>query len=557
MNSEKAQQYYVLAKRAAIVSGLLAAILAILLIANFIQTQSVDPLNSKALNQLMLQLQKDPDNQELKEQIRALDLLARKAYFTHKWQVRTGGFILFASVLVLLLSLKYISSLQMQLPELSKELDENAWENRILARKWTIYLGIGIFAMAFLAGILSESGIQIKRKSSAVKFPSPEEIEDNWPTFRGPGGNGIAKHTDVVTTWNGETGENIKWKIEIPLPGFNSPVIWGEKVFLAGADEDNQQVYCIDAKSGDMLWTTDLNDIPGHPEEAPDVTEDTGYAAPTMAVDGQRAFVIFANGDLACLDFEGQRLWGKNLGKPDNHYGHSSSLMTYKNLLLVQYDTNEGKNLFAFNVATGEPVYTTPREDIDISWASPILVNTGQRDELVLNSSPFVISYNPATGEELWRVECMDGEVAPSPAYDNGMVFVVNEYAILAGIKLSDPPEVVWEYEDDLSEAASPVAGNGLLFVASSYGTVTCFDAPTGEVLWRNEFDEGFYSSPILAGENVFLTDRDGVTHVFKAAPQFELIADNALGEKSDTIPAFMHGNIYIRGEKHLYCIGK
>lgn len=556
MNLEKAQLYYNMAKRTAIISALLAAILAILLIANFIQTQSVDPLNSPALTKLMEQFKENPNDQALKEQIRSLDLLARKAYFTHQWQISVGGFLLFISVLLLLLSLKYISSLQPQLPDFSEEQKETAWESKILARRWIIYSGLGLFFIAFLFGLFSQTGLNIRTSTQKVSFPSVEDNRKNWPGFRGAGGNGIAYVKNVPTSWNGDSGENIKWKTKTPLPGFNSPVVWGQKIFLSGADEKTQEVYCLDAKNGQILWTTNLTDIPGHPTKAPDVTDDTGFAAPTLAVDGERIFVIFATGDLACLDFDGNRLWAKNIGMPDNHYGHSSSLIAFKDKLLVQYDTNEAKNLFAFNVLTGAQEYATDRADVDISWASPILVNTGERDEIILNSSPFVKSYNPATGEELWSVDCMDGEVAPSPAYADGMVFVVNEYAVLAGIQISETPAVVWEYEDDLSEAASPVATGQFLIVPSAFGTVTCFDSKTGEVFWTHEFDDGFYSSPIIADGNLFLTDRDGVTHVIKVSPEFELVADNELGEKADATPAFMAGQIYIRGEEHLFCIG-
>lgn len=553
-SNSKKELLYVVAKRAAIISAIFAAILSILLIANFIQTQSVDPLNNPALTQLMQQLRENPDDEALKEQIRALDLLARKAYFTNQWQIRTGGFILFISVLVLLVSLKYMSSLQQQLPDFDKS--ENSWENKLLARRYIIYGGIGIFVLAFVLGLVSRNEIGQPRAAQKVTYASLKELKDNWPTFRGPQGIGHAYHTNVPTTWDVETGENIKWTADVPRPGLNSPIIWEKKIFLAGADEESQEVYCYNADSGEMLWTTLLNDVPGTPEEAPDVTEDTGFAAPTMATDGERIFVIFATGDLACLDFDGNRVWAKNLGLPDNHYGHSSSLFTFEDKLLVQYDTNDEKHLYAFNSGTGEQVYATPREDVQISWASPVVVNTGSRHEIILNSNPFVISYDPATGEELWRVNCMDAEVGPSVAYADGWVYAVNEYAILAAIKLEGTPHIAWEYEDDLSEASSPVATDDFLFLASSYGTVTCFDAKSGEAFWTQEYDDGFYSSPIVAGENVFLMDRDGVVHVFKASAEFESVADNALGEKSDTIPAFMHGCIYIRGENSLFCIG-
>jgi outer membrane protein assembly factor BamB len=193
---------------------------------------------------------------------------------------------------------------------------------------------------------------------------------------------------------------------------------------------------------------------------------------------------------------------------------------------------------------------------VEISWASPILVDTGSRTELILNSNPFVIAHDPLDGRELWRVRCMQGEIAPSLGYWEGMVFAVNEYARLAAIKLGESPEIAWEHIDDLSEVSSPLAAEGLIFMPASYGTITCLDARTGEPYWLEEYEEGFYSSPILAGDRIYLMDMAGVTHVFKAAKEFQSLARNELGEQAMTVPAFMHGRIYIRGMEHLYCIG-
>ena len=561
MNSKSRtnERWYTIARNIALVVAIFSSILSMLLIVNFIQTKSIDPLNSKALNQLMLQLQKDPENTALKEQIRALDLLARKAYFTYQWQIRTGSLLLFFFVLILILCLKYINSLRSKVPELLESEDIIAsWEQRILMRRSLWYGGLVIFLLAFIAGILSE------REIGNTGFETNESSDDNymekskvnWPAFRGPGGNGIAYTSGYPTEWDGTTGKNIKWKIEVPKPGYNSPIIWGDLLFMAGADKTSQVVYGIDTVSGKILWQTELNNIAGSPEAPPRVSNDTGYAAPTMTTDGNYVFVIFATGDIACLDFTGAVVWAKNLGAPDNHYGHSSSLMVWKSAVLVQYDNNSTRELIALDTASGNVVYRTPRK-VQISWASPILVNTGNRMEIILNSNPFVISYNPENGKELWRVECMEGEVAPSPSYSDGMVFVVNEYARLAAIALGEKAELKWETEDDLSEVASPVADKGLLFMPTAYGVVTCFDAKSGEKYWLHEFDDGFYSSPVIVDNMVYLIDVKGVMQIFNAKNEFQLINQSPIGEDAVTIPAFSGKNIFIRGVKNLYCIGK
>ncbi len=559
----KTQLCYNVAKRVALAAVIFAAILSVLMIVNYIQIKSIDPINSQAISQLMLQLQENQNDIALKEQIRALDLLARKAYFTNQWQIRTGGFLLFAFVLTFLIALKYMSSLNMQLPDLNERPEsEKTWENKLLARKYIIFSGLGLLVLAFVLSVLTENELSsigiVKDKSTneASNFPGLEEIRSNWPNFRGPEGIGIAYNTNVPTKWDGKSGENILWKTEIPTHGYNSPIIWGKKIFLSGADRQTQVVYCIDADTGTILWQKELNDIPGSPENKPRISDDTGYAAPTMAADGTRVFVIFGAGDVACLDFEGNRIWAKNLGVPDNHYGHSSSLIIYQNLLLVQYDQNIGGRLIALKTETGDLVYDQTR-DTEISWASPIAINTGNRYEVILNSNPDVISYDPETGQELWRVNCMYGEVAPSLAYADGIVFAVNEYARLAAIKLEGIPKVLWELDNDLSEVSSPLATKDFVFVAASYGTVSCFDSKTGERYWFQDFDDGFYSSPILAGDNVYLMDMMGVMYIFKADKEFNLVNKCELGEEAVAIPAFMHNRIYIRGFKNLYCIGE
>jgi outer membrane protein assembly factor BamB len=565
MNSENQQQtinydrWYPLVKNIVFITAIFAIVLSILMIANYIQTTSIEPLNNKALIQLMSQLQKDPDNQALKEQIRALDLLARKAYFTNQWQIRTGGFLLFSAIIILLLSLKFLNARKNKFPDLASTPKPNmSWDEKIMARKSIIYSGITIFVLALVAGLLTQSNLSVAGSGDSESMISltQEQIRENWNGFRGPSGLGIAYHTDVPTEWDGESGENIIWKTELSTPGFNSPIVWNDRVFISAADKTTQEVYCLNTKTGEFIWKTELNAIPGTPAKKPKVAKDTGYAAPTMTTDGKNVYVVFATGDIAALDFSGQQIWAKNLGVPDNHYGHSSSLIMYNNLLLIQYDHNDGQFLIALRSSNGDQVYKAARTDVQISWASPVLIKTDDKTEVVLNSSPFVVSYDPQNGQELWRVDCMYGEVGPSPAYAAQTVFAVNDMAILAAIQPGDEPNIIWEYDEDLPEASSPVATEDFLFLATGSGIVSSFDVKTGEQYWFHEFDEGFYSSPIVVGELVYVIDKKGIMHIFKADKQFELVNEPVLGEDTVTIPAYMPGRIYIRGNKHLYCIG-
>lgn len=403
-----------------------------------------------------------------------------------------------------------------------------------------------------------EKPVEAKAVASVNKYKGEyptKAMMANFPSFRGPGGNGIAYLKNVPTEWDGASGKNIKWKVETALHAYNSPVVWGDKLFLSGADANQKQVYCYDKNSGKLLWTADVKDIAGS-SAAPEVTPDTGHAAASVSTDGKSVFAIFSNGDLIALDMKGKQVWSKNLGVPDNHYGHSSSLVVFEDKLIVQYDHKKSGKVMALSTKTGDQIWSTDRK-VKVSWASPVIVKNGGRVEVILAADPCVASYDAQTGEELWKLDCITGEVGPSVAYANGIVFALNEYASLVAIKTGDQPEVLWEAYDYLSDVPSPIATDKYLFVVTSYGLIACYDALSGELYWEHEFDNGFYASPILVDDKIYLLDRAGSMHIFKADKEFVSVATSNLGEKSDSTPAFADGHIYIRAGKNLYCIGK
>ena len=540
----------------AFAAGGFSLILCILLIANFAQIKAVDPLNSPSLTSLMSQLEEDPQNDELRDQIRALDLLARKAYFTSQWQLRTGGLLLLGGIIVLIIALRFMADIRSKLPAPEGCADADAsWLTAIKARKWIALAGTMLFSTSLIAAILTGSDINsIDFAQSSSGSASASDASKYWPNFRGPGGNGVAAVDHAPTEWNGETGDGIAWKVETPKPGYSSPVIWANSVFVTGADKQIQEVYCYDATDGSLIWQKEIKDIEGSPENKPRVHSDTGYAPSTVATDGQYVCAVFPTGDLVCLNFEGNQVWAQNLGVPDNHYGHSSSLIIYDNLLIVQWDQNSKSRLLGLNIATGETVWRSPRTAI--SWSSPIIVNTGSRDELILTNSTSIDSYNPRTGVKYWGMDILGGEMGPSAVFADGWVFGANDYATTVGIDLtSGRPRLAWEYDENLPDTASPLATKDHLILACSYGYIICLDAKTGEFLWEQEYDDGFYASPILVGNTVYATDLMGVTHIFELADEYKPVADSPLGESSSCTPAFVDGKMYTRGQKYLYCI--
>jgi len=614
----------------AIVAGTFSFIICMLVLVNYIQINRIDPVNTELINSLVQRLEENPNDNQLREQIREMDLLVRKAYFTNQWQVKAGGYLLLLGVIVTAIALQMFYAGKQKLPEVTESEQENIVLFKEKARKWIGLGGFGLVAITLLIAFLThkelgnqftqaalvvqstpeeKSDVEVvepikeevkeevkvekaaeevkkenekpaepvveDKKEEAVEKKEPEikketpapkvtggvsyptkEMMANFPAFRGAAGQGVSYQKNIPTDWDGASGKNVLWKVQVPIHAYNSPVIWGDKLFLSGANATQREVYCYDRNNGKLLWTAKVEGIAGSPAKSPEVTPDTGHAASTLTTDGKSVFAIFANGDIIALDFNGKQKWAKNLGVPDNHYGHSSSLLVYQDKLIVQYDHKKSARLVALSTANGDELWSTKRK-VRVSWASPVIAEIGGNTEVILAADPCVASYDVNTGKELWKLDCITGEVGPSVAVGDGIVFALNEYASLVAIKPGANPEILWEAYDYLSDVPSPVISGDNLIIVTSYGAVVCYDAKSGEIRWEQEFGSGFYASPILANGNVYLLDREGVMHIFKADKEYQEIAAPALGEKSDMTPAFADGRVYIRGEKHLYCIGK
>jgi outer membrane protein assembly factor BamB len=407
-------------------------------------------------------------------------------------------------------------------------------------------------------GTIAESQASDVAEQIAIAsgFPSVAEIKANHNGFRGPLGQGVSYAKNIPVDWDGGTGKNILWKTQVSKPGVNSPVIWKDKLFIAGADPAGRMVYCIDRNTGSILWQKEVKDIPGSPSAIPKATEDAGLSAPSVTTDGARVYAIFANGDVAAFTFSGNLAWGRNLGLPDNHYGYANSPIVWNNKIIIQFDSNKGGRVLALNSKTGEIVWDTPRS-VKIAWASPVLADINGKMQVILSADPLVAGYDPETGKELWTIECIMGEVASSPAFWDGLVYAANEYSRLVAVKPGPSPSIVWENDEYLPEAPSPVASDGLLILATSYGVLVCYDAKTGAKYWEREFSQGFYSSPVIADKKIYVTDISGKTHILKLSKTADLIGEPMLGERVYATPAFSEGRIYLRGEKYLYCIGQ
>ena len=574
-----------------LVTGIFCTIITILLLLNFWQIQHNKPLDNVALKTLVDRLSADPNNDALKVDIRNLDLLARKAYFNSEWQVVTGGILLLFGAVVFFVALKVYRDMQAKI-ELPVDLAKNDAIARMLSQRWLL-VTIGIlFVGALSASYLSRDYLEIYKVSvngggtmakskieqvnitsaagtatdstagkdsasgpKATVLISLASIKTQSNSFRGPFGNGVSTHKNVPISWDGANGKKVIWKVKVPKVGYNSPVIWGDKVFVTGADKKSQVVFCFDLATGKLLWQKDTGKLAGSPASPPDVSQDTGLAPSTVVVDGQRVFAIFPTGDVVCLDMDGKPVWSKNIGVPDNHYGHASSLIALKDKLFIQYDSNKGGRIMALNVLTGATVWDIRRKT-QISWSSPILMVANGKTQLVTTANPLVAGYDTETGKEVWSVDCLTGEVAPSACYGSGLVFAAEDNSKLVAIQPGTPSKIVWESDEYLPEVSSPVVSDGLLFISTSFGMLACYDALTGKKQWENDFGKGFFASMVVNDGKLYAMDMSGKMHIMKVSRDKKILGEPTLGEKAYATPAFTDGRIILRGVSSLYCIG-
>jgi outer membrane protein assembly factor BamB len=400
-----------------------------------------------------------------------------------------------------------------------------------------------------------------KVEKSAEKKGEKKKVTDNYkpdatnyPFFRGQDGRAIAGGSGYPVEWNGEEGKNIKWKIQVPKRGKSSPVIWGNKLFVTGADGALCEVYCINKNTGEIEWSASGSGIQGEPSILPETDNDAGIAASTAATDGESVCAIFANGNLICLDLNGSKKWAKNIGTPENVYGYACSLVIYEGLLIVQFDSNDKISLMGFDTGTGEMKWETLRRGRP-SWASPVIATFDGEPQVIVNGNPEVTAFDPRTGKELWSIQCLSGDVAPSLAVNSSMVYAVTDYAKLAAIKPGTGATIIWEDNTFTPDVSSPVATENFLFLSTGNGDVACYNAQKGDTLWTHYFMDQFYASPVVADEKVWMLDRSGVMHIVQAGAHYELVAESPLGEPADCTPAFSDKNIYIRGRNNLFCI--
>lgn len=577
----------------ALVTAIFALVLLVMMGVSWVQMRQVTPLQTEVMETLKQLNESNTENAELAEQIRQLDLLSRKAYFTQETHLKIGAWILCAMAVVIGLSLRMYFKDTKNLPE--KELDPiDEWMIKCNARRYIGYgmLGVGCLVLVFAVftsgtlrgwingmrdtlaandsvaadttstALMSGTAAADTQKVDSALVAAAEEPADTFPipkltsnAFRGNNSSGHSSARNIPTSWNLKNGKNILWQKAIPKHGYNSPVVNGRNIFLTGADKKSRELYCFDLWTGELRWTVKADGISGSPSSMPNVTADTGLAASTVATNGKQVCAIFATGDVICADMDGKRLWAKNLGVPENHYGFASSLLMYGNELIIQYDNNSNAKLIALSTINGNQLWSKSRKD-KIAWSSPIIAKASGQQAVIVMGNPAITAYNVSNGSELWRVECMSGEVGSSPCASNGIIFGASEYATCIAINAATG-EKLWEAGDCLPECSSPVATKDMLYVATSYGAVCAYDAKDGKVVKQHELSTPFYSSPVIADGKIWLFSNSGKCYIFSTGKDFKLITSFETGEKTFATPAFTDGMMIVRTDKSLYVVKK
>ena len=579
-------------------------------------------------------LSQDRQNDEIRAQIRQLDHELRIDYFQRRTTIERTTILLIAASILFFVAMRTISVLKRQLPEpgslksrkSTQGTQRGSWHFAVVT-SWLmlfggLYVGLllapppqmeRIFISRLVADADAPSGqVPAPATTSVTREPgipareqetvSPGRLTDeilaqNWVSFRNFDGNGVGFSDNPPIHWDGTTGKNIIWQSEVPLPGTSSPVIWtdasgGGKLFLSGADENLQKIFCYDIDTGELLWTADVT----RPEAPmPDVYPCTGYAAPTPVVDGRHVYAMFANGELVAVDFSGNLVWRKSFGIPDNTYGFSSSPALYFDRLIVQFDDGDGSEgnskLIALDLDTGDVIWETPR-DLGNTWASPTIKRIGDSHQIITNANPYVIAYNPENGEEIWRVRCLAGDVGSTAISFGDVVLAVSDLRVNAidatGTGNITTTHVLWTGANSTSDTVSPLATEDYFLMLCTGGWLAGYDPtvidPTRRRarFWELEIGDmaSFYSSPLLVGTYVYMfsktpvneargtqpkafvvdlskvaVDDDGMLTEESAAAM--IIAVNPMPEPVVTSPAILNNRIYIRGETMIYCIGE
>jgi outer membrane protein assembly factor BamB len=420
----------------------------------------------------------------------------------------------------------------------------------------------------------------------------------NWPSFRGPNASGVADGANPPTSWDLAKSQNLLWKTNIPGLSHSSPIIWDNQIFvitavssnpkppyqpkdrgIALANDDTKHtwmIFALDKRDGRVLWT----DTPyeGVPRAKRHVKATQANSTPVT--DGRYVAALFGSEGLACYDLKGKLLWKQDLGvlnpglwdDKNSSWGHGSSPIIYRDLVIVQADGHKQSFIAAFNLKDGKQTWRVERDEIT-SWTTPSIYAGKNRVELIANGGRYIRGYDPLTGKELWRFADNNTEVkmqAPLVAHD--LIYITGGYPPgrtmyafrpgAAGDISLKPGEdknafLAWTTPKGSPYTPTPIVYGDLLYAVADNGVLSAYDAKTGENIYQQRLATSFSASPVAADGKLYLSSEDGDIFVVKAGRQYELLSHNTMDQALMATPALSDGMLIVRGENFIYALGE
>jgi outer membrane protein assembly factor BamB len=423
-------------------------------------------------------------------------------------------------------------------------------------------------------------------------------LHADWPGYRGPGASGIGSGEPPVS-WDAASGRNVRWKTAIPGLAHASPIVHGEQVYVTSAIAAGEQslkvgmygsgdspaesgdcrweLFCIARATGEILWQRTAHS--GKPRRKRHMK--ASHANATPATDGRHIVAMFGSEGLFCYNREGEFLWRVDFGAPHAgpynapalEWGCASSPLIHKDAVIVQCDVVKGGFIAVLDLATGKERLRIPRDGEVATWSTPAIWEAGERTQIVCNGYRHIGGYDLLSGKAIWSLRGGGDIPVPTPVIAGNRVFICNAhgrmnpiYAIAAEasgditpIALKPPPGLAWWSARGGSYIPTPIVIDDALYVAGDRGVLTCYDASTGELRYRQRLANGgsYSASPVAAAGRLYLTAESGQIHVVATGPNFQLLATNDMNEICMATPAIDAGQLFIRTRSQLYCIGE
>jgi outer membrane protein assembly factor BamB len=393
---------------------------------------------------------------------------------------------------------------------------------------------------------------------------------ENWPGFRGPTGQGVSTERDLPTQWS--TTENVAWKTAIPGAGWSSPIVYGDRVFVTTAEDEGASchVICLDRTSGKILWNVEV-----FRQELRRKQDKNSFATPTPVTDGERVYAVFADGGIAAVDYEGRVVWTNREVKHYSQHGLGASPILHGDLVIMPFDgSSDGDKsvgwkkpwdhavILAVDKKTGVARWRGRRGASRIAHVTPNVLRQDGAAQLISGAGDVVQGFDLASGERVWSVFSQGEGVVPSIVLGDGLIYSASGYekptirAIRPGGKGDvTATHIAWEQTSGVPSQSSMLYVRPHLFAMTEGGVATCFDAETGKVLGRQRVGGNHCASPVLADGRIYFLSEQGACTIVEATPEMKIIAKNELGERCQASIAISKGNLFIRTDKHVFCI--